>query len=492
MSFAIAAGHDATADTAQEILKIGGNAFDAAIAAFMTSFVAEPCMSSGGGGAFANIRKADGTCQVFDFFCQTPKRKRHVDELEFAPIEVDFGTAKEVFYIGKGSVGVPGSIAGLFAMHQHLGSLPMEELVQLPIQYAKEGVAINAFQFHDLVLLEDILKYTEQGRKLFFNQNKILQIGEVLKMPALADFFDYMSIEGKAAFYQGEIAQKIIASQENGGHLTIEDFADYEVLIRKPLTFQYRNKTIHTNPLPSIGGSLLTHYLKNLEALDLAEFPKSKAYLLGLYQALSQAEGLDRRPGALGESLRQLFNRNKKHGSTTHFNIVDKWGNAVSLTATNGEGSGYFIEGTDIQLNNMLGEGALLPDGFHSWDTDIRLSSMMAPTIAVDANNRLEIVTGSGGASRIPSAITQVLHYLLDYQLSVDEAVNNPRVHLGHGVFNIEPDFNHELDPALIREELKNWEEQSLFFGGVHSILNRGGSLYASGDERRDGVIRVS
>lgn len=492
MSFAIAAGHDATADTAQEVLKIGGNAFDAAIAAFMTAFVAEPCMASGGGGAFAMIRKTDGTCQVYDFFCQTPKAKRPVNEVEFSPIEVDFGDTKELFHIGKGSVGVPGSIAGIFTMHQHLGSIPMKDLVQLPIQYAKEGVAVNDFQKKDIHLLKDILGVSEKGRSLFFKNEKIVERGDIIKMPGLADFFDFMAHEGSNAFYRGEIARKIIDDQKDGGYLTMEDLENYKVIIRQGLQFKYRDRTIYTNPLPSIGGSLIAHYLKNLESLNLAEFPKSKDYVLALYQALLKAETLDRRPNALAQSLGVLLGKNKKHGSTTHFNIVDKFGNAVSLTTSIGEGCGYFVEGTDIQLNNMLGEAALLPDGFHSWDTDVRLSSMMSPTIVTNADGQLEVVTGTGGASRIPSAITQVLHYLIDYKLSVDEAVNNPRVHLGHNVFNIEPGFNVDFEQRYFKEELNNWKEQSLFFGGAHSIVNRGGSLYACGDERRDGVIRIN
>jgi gamma-glutamyltranspeptidase / glutathione hydrolase len=491
MSFAIAAGHDATADSAQEVLKIGGNAFDAAIAAFMTSFVAEPCMASAGGGAFANIRKADGSCQIFDFFCQTPRHKKAREDIEFFPIEVDFGTAKELFHIGKGSVGVPGSIAGIFSLHEQLGSIPLLDLVQLPIQYAKEGVAVNDFQAEDMGLLKEILRYTAHGRSLFYKNGEIAQIGDVIKMPQLADFFDAIAREGRDLFYKGEVARSIVEDQKDSGHLTLEDFEKYEVIIREPLVFKYREKNVYTNPLPSIGGTLIAHDLKALEKIALAEFSLGEDYLLNLFEAFSISEKLDRRPSSLSATLQQLLDVNKKHGSTTHFNIVDKWGNALSLSSTVGEGSGHFIKNTDIQLNNMLGEAALLPDGFHSWYPDTRLSSMMAPTIVTDENNRLKVVTGTGGASRIPSAITQVLHNLIDYKASVDDAVNMPRVHLGHSIFNVEPGFRAEIEAKKIDAELKKWDEQSLFFGGVHTILCDKGALYASGDERRDGVIRV-
>jgi gamma-glutamyltranspeptidase/glutathione hydrolase len=309
-------------------------------------------------------------------------------------------------------------------------------------------------------------------------------------MPAFADFLDYMSREGKDAFYRGEVAGKIIHGQVESGFLTRQDLEEYRVLIRKPLTFDYHGKIVHTNPLPSIGGTLMAHYLKHLSMETLSEQAGDQTFVQNLFRALARCESLDRRPEALGLSLSYLLS-NKKHGSTTHFNVVDKWGNAIALTATNGEGCGSFVEGTDIQLNNMLGEAALLPDGFHTWTPDVRLSSMMSPTIVTDLSGALEVVTGTGGASRIPSAITQTLHYLLDYHYSVEQAVNAPRVHLGHGVFNVEPGFDHNLSVGDFKEELKLWNEQSLFFGGVHTIVSRNGSLYASGDERRDGVVRM-
>jgi gamma-glutamyltranspeptidase / glutathione hydrolase len=491
MSFAIAAGHDATADTALEILKSGGNAFDAAIAAMMTAFVAEPGMASGGGGAFANIRKADGTCLIFDFFSQTPRLKRPVKEVDFFPVEVDFGTTIEIFHVGKGATAVPGSIAGLFALHEQLGTVPMKRLVEIPIKYAREGVLITEFQHYDFQLLENIFRIDPKAQSLFFKNGELKNIGDSIKMPGLADFLEYMADEGAAAFYKGEIAAKIIKDHsEGGGYLTQEDFDNYEVIIRKPLAFRYKGKTILTNPFPSIGGKLIAHTMHYLEEEPLIGECLGDEHLKRLYKILQKTDAL----GKFSVDLKSSFNsiiKNKKHGSTSHLSIVDKWSNAISLTMTNGEGSGYFVENTDIQLNNMLGESALVPSGFHSWDPDIRLSSMMAPTIVLGQNQSVEIVTGSAGASRIASAITQLLHYLIDYKLSVEQAVNLPRVHLEHGVFNMESGFKHNLKSTFFADELKEWQDKSLFFGGAHTILSRKGSLYASGDDRREGVIRI-
>ena len=491
MSFAIAAGHDATADTALEILKSGGNAFDAAIAAMMTAFVAEPGMSSGGGGAFANVRTTDGTCRIFDFFSQTPKHKRPVNEVEFFPIEVDFGTTTEIFHVGKGSTAVPGSIAGLFALHEQFGTIPMKQLVEIPVHYAKNGVLINEFQYYDYKLLENIFKIDPKAMPIFFKNGVLKNIGESIEMPGLADFLGYMAEEGKAAFYKGEIAEKIIKNyKEGGGYLTQEDFDNYEVVIRKPLKFGYKGKTILTNPFPSIGGKLIAHTMHFLEEELIKGMPLGDEHLKRLYNVLVKTDALGKYSHELKSSFKAI-QKNKKHGSTSHLSIVDKWGNAIAVTMTIGEGSGYFVENTDIQLNNMLGEAALLPSGFHSWDSDIRLSSMMAPTIVLDENKNLEIVTGSAGASRIASTISQILHYLIDYKVSVEQGVNLPRTHLEHGVFNVENGFKHNVNDNFFKDELKEWDSKSLFFGGAHTILNRKGSLYASGDDRRDGVIRI-
>ncbi len=492
MSFAIAAGHDATADTALEILNAGGNAFDAAIAAMMSAFVAEPAMMSGGGGAFANIRKADGTCLIYDFFSQTPRHKRPVHEVDFFPIEVDFGTTVETFHVGKGSTAVPGSIAGIFELHKNLGTMPMSKLVELPIQYAKEGAVIDEFQYLDLSLLENIFRIDPSAQPIFFKDGVLKKVGDTIKMPGFADFLEYMAKEGKNAFYKGEVAAKIIKDfKEGGGYLTKEDFDNYEVIIRKPLIFGYKGKSVFTNPFPSIGGKLIAHTMHFLEEEPFVGECLGDDHLKRLYKTMKRTDALGKYSHALKSSFHSIL-KNKKHGSTSHFSIVDKWGNAIGLTMTVGEGSGYFVENTDIQLNNMLGEAALLPDGFHSWDPDIRLSSMMAPTIVLDENQKIEIVTGSAGASRIAAVIAQLLHYLIDYNLSVEQAVNFPRVHFEHGTFNVEPGFKRNIDAAFFEDELKEWDNTSLFFGGAHTIVGRKGSLYASGDDRRSGVVRVN
>jgi gamma-glutamyltranspeptidase/glutathione hydrolase len=490
MKGTISAGHELTAKAASEILKIGGNAVDAAIAAMFASFVVEPCMSSAGGGAFANVLFNDKV-RLYDFFCQTPRQKRPVSEVEFFPITVDFGDATEDFHIGRGSVAVPGTIAGAFALHRDFGSIPMKELVQPAIEFAKNGFKVVPFQYLDFQLLESILRVSDISKSIYFNdKNELKKVGESQAMPQFADFLDFISREGEAAFYKGEIARKTTDDQiANGGYLTREDFEKYEVILRQPLHFNYHEHQILTNPLPSTGGSLMALMMMNLE--KVTDNHLSKAHILNLNKTLETVANYGKLPHQLAEALTEnLKKHNSKYGSTTHFNIVDKDGNAVSLTCTNGEGSGYYIENTQVQLNNMLGEAALVPQGFHNWIPDARLSSMMAPTIVLDAADQLKTVMGSGGAGRIPSMIMQVIHLLVDYNLSPEAAVKSPRVHLMGNHFNIEKEGFEELpNKTELEQELVLFNQKSLFFGGVHSIVKEKGKLVAVADERRDGAI---
>ncbi|MFK7948076.1 MAG: gamma-glutamyltransferase [Saprospiraceae bacterium] len=346
----ISAGHEKTAEAASEILKIGGNAVDATIAAFFASFVAEPCMSSAAGGAFANVL-FEGQTRLYDFFCQTPRYKRPISEVNFFPITVDFGDATEDFYVGHGSVAVPGAIAGAFALHRDFGSIPMRELIQPAMEYAKNGIDLVPFQALDLKLLEPIFRVSPLSKSIFFNdKNEIKKTGSLHHVPKIADFLDFISREGEQAFYLGEVARKIVETQQaKGGYLTREDFEKYQVIVRQPLSFLYNHHQILTNPLPSTGGSLIALMMMNLE--KTTENHLSKEYILNLHQMLEKVADFGKLPHELAKALTEnLKKHTSKHGSTTHFNVVDKDGNAVSLTSTNGEGFSTFFKTSDYKV----------------------------------------------------------------------------------------------------------------------------------------------
>jgi gamma-glutamyltranspeptidase/glutathione hydrolase len=488
MGYAISGGHKLTVQAAEEILKAGGNAIDAAIAAFAMSWVAEPCMAGAGGGGFAMVFQPDSSPVLFDFFCQTPGKKHPPESLDFFPIEVDFGDTIETFHIGKGSTAVPGAVAGIFDLHAYAGTIPVLELFQPAIARAREGVVINAFQQYSFRLLAPILSQSHRSRQLFFRDERLIDVDEVMQLPHLSDFLEVLGHEGAALFYKGEVAQSISRDYEAGSALTLADFERYQVIRRKPLVYAYRENQLLTNPGPSLGGSVIAAIMHLLEGEDL-RYHLGHQYIHAWYSILKKVQTLPQ----YAEHLQAFIQREleTRHGSTTHFNVVDRWGNAVSLTTTNGEGNGYFVDYTDIQLNNMLGEAALLPSGFHSWQPNQRLSSMMAPTMVINGDRNLQFVLGSGGAGRIASAIAQVLHLLIDHGLPLDEAIRAPRVHLETSAFNIEYGFKEEVPAHLVDRKVKHWAEQSLYYGGVHTLCRDGKSWKAAGDHRRDGVAAL-
>lgn len=492
MNTGIAAGHEETARAAADVLQAGGNAVDAAIAAFFMSWVAEPCMSSAGGGAFALVAMEGEPIVLYDFFCQTPRQKRPPHESDFFPVTVDFGDTREVFHVGKGATAVPGAVAGIFALHRRYGTMPMTDLVQPAAAAAKNGVIVNDFQHFDFDLVKPILELHERTHTVFFPGGKVAAVGERICLSDMADFLEVLAKEGEALFYQGEIAQQIVRDYSTGGgSLTMEDFAGYQVRIRQPLHFPWHGKTVYTNPAPSIGGAIIALTMGALADENVPDDYLSEAHIERMYRVFAQVDALGKSPEHLHQAVRTW--QQKTWGSTTHFNVADRRGNAVSLSSTIGEGCGYVVPGADILLNNMLGEAALMPNGFHSWRENVRLSSMMAPTMVCNETQQPEIVLGTGGASRIAFAISQVLSLLIDYKLPVEVAVNAPRVHWEHDILHIEAGFKDI--PAITlsaQQQLKLWQQRSLFFGGVHTLRRIDNYWTAAGDERRDGVALIA
>jgi gamma-glutamyltranspeptidase/glutathione hydrolase len=490
MPQAISAGHSKTLEAAKTILQAGGNAFDAAIAAHLAMFITEPCMASAGGAGFAMCHSVEHGTRMLDFFTQTPMSKELNGVCDFREIKVDFGNEIETFQVGLGAAAVPGSIAGLFEIHASLGSLPFKELAAPAIDMAKSGVEIDDFQSIDLVLLESVFKMDPSIHEFFFPNERLLLKGDVLRMPPMADFLEFLIQEGVKGFYEGDIGKIITKdSKERGGFLKREDFTNYQVHWRKPMHLKHFGHNIALPNGPSLGGAIMAILFAYLDRFNgswyqsIREIQKNKLSgkdMNRLIKSLYPNLGFELH-GDSGSSL-----------GTSHFNIVDKWGNAVALTSSIGEGSGYFIPGTAMQLNNMLGEAALLPEGFHSWTPNTRLHSMMSPTLVLDSNKNVSYCGGSGGAGRIPFVMAQVMENLLAKQMNLEESIFSPRVYIHDGKFHFETGARVEENMEIGHQE---WNYQSLFFGGVHSIhiSEREGKkiIEALGDARRYGVSEV-
>ena len=487
MPFAISAGHELTRDTAKLIIENGGNAFDAAIAAYAVMFISEPAMASAGASGFATTYfKENNEKKVFDFFSQTPLKKSNRSDIDYFPIHIQFVDASEEFHVGLASSTVPGAIAGIYALHDKYGTIPIQELFQPAVRYCKEGVPLDDFQAYDLMLLQNIIKTSAVGEEIFFQDGRIKRSGEIIKMHRAADFLDYIGRSGPEAFYLGEIAASICTdARERGAHITREDFEAYQVHIHDPLMLDIDKYHIAVPGTPSIGSYGLALYWGLCEREQWGD-AKAVKYT---------AEHIRDKEKVI-EQLRKLYplidfdlhlERISSKG-TSHFSIVDKQGNAISLTTSIGEGCGYFIPNTDMHMNNMLGETYLLPGGAHSWKTNVRLNSMMTPTIAFK-DQELFLVTGSGGASRIPVAIKQVLSNLIHEDMSLEESTEAPRIHFQENTLHLEDNRTCSIPSGDF--EIKRWSEKSLYFGGVNSVLNRNGILEAWADQRRLGSAGV-
>jgi gamma-glutamyltranspeptidase/glutathione hydrolase len=508
---AVASGHPQVTATAADLLRAGGNAFDAAIAAGFVAAIAEPALTSLGGGGFLLARTAAGERRLFDFFVDTPGRGAREATLEphFVPVTVQFPASTQVFNVGLGSVATPGNLKGLLHVHRQWGRLPLTEVLAPAVRLARDGLVLNGQQGYFLDLLQPVMTLTAAGRALFQAGGRYVKAGDRLANPAMATFLETLPHEGEREFYEGEIARRIVQDMVEGqGLLTLADLAACRVIEREPLVARYRVWRLLTNPPPSFGGPLIALSLRLLaDATPVAASAVlepgygtlvgaafgSPGHRCRLVAVLVEVERL-RAAGCLGPddldearlaaSLTRLAS-----GGTTHLSVCDAEGNVASMTTSNGEGSGYLVPGTGIMLNNMMGEDDLHPDGFHASPPGTRVASMMSPSLLLDAAGRVRLVLGSGGSKRIRTAILQVLSNLVDGGLDLKAAVEAPRLHWDGEQLQCEPGFAAASLAALAaRWPINHWPVQDLYFGGVHAVSPQGES---AGDPRRGGSALV-
>lgn len=509
----IAAGHPQTVGAAEEMLRDGGNAFDAVVAAHLTACIAEPVLSSLAGGGFLLAQTSAGERRLYDFFAQTPLSRRPPDELEFYPIHADFGETKQEFHIGMGAFATPGTVKGLYAIHRDLCTMPMKRLIEPAVRHARFGIAMNSFQAYIIDVVGPVFRSSKAAMKRYASQHgekQLMSEGEILKLPDFADFLEHLAREGEDLFYRGEVARLVdYASRENGGHVTRDDFEAYELLRRKPLQIRYRGSGLAINPAPSSGGTLIAFALELMKEIKPHKRPFGSAeHVLSLAGVQQQTDAarldfwLNHNMAAPGERMldpeymkafqRQIKNNPRFYRGTTHMSVMDNRGNTASLTTSNGEGCGRLIPGTGIMMNNMLGEEDLHPGGFGGWEENKRISSMMAPAI-LNRSDGTVIALGSGGSNRLRTAILQVLLNMTDYNMSLHDAVCRPRIHCEKDFLSIEHGFDEEsLKPVLDAYPAhKIWSGSNLFFGGAHSVAFGPDGFQGAGDPRRGGVSTV-
>ncbi|HWM55297.1 MAG TPA: gamma-glutamyltransferase [Solirubrobacterales bacterium] len=502
----IAAGHPTTAEAGAEVLRQGGNAVDAAVAAVLASFAAESPLTGFGAGGFMMVHdaaSADGAASaLIDFFVSAPGLDgiERGAELVAVPVHFDAETV-QTFYVGPASCGVPGTAAGLELALGRFGSAPLADLTRAGIRLAREGAPVNPEQAYIFEILAPIQERQEEMRELYAPGGRRLGDGDLFRFPELAEALERFAAEGAEPFYRGEVAAALSDHVvERGGALGRADLAAYEAIERKPIRAPFRGAEVLTNPPPSSGGILIAFCLGLLERMGEHSGPEQLVAAMG---AANDARGEEFAEALYGEALEASFldpagldlAAGDLLGSTTHISVLDENGMCASVTCSNGSGSGVLVPGTGVILNNMLGEEDLNPLGFHAIAPGRRVPSMMAPTVVL-RDGEIELGLGSAGSNRIRSAILQTIVRAVEQGMAAGDAVRAPRLHFEAGVVQAEPGIDGE---ALARIEARGLPvlrrpEINLFFGGVQAVARdrAGGALSGGGDPRRGGSVAVA
>ena len=508
------------------ILKKGGNAFDAMIATHFALAVVYPVAGNIGGGGFLVYRNKDGKKGALDFREKAPLSAHRDMYLDSLGSVIDKKST-----LGGNAVGIPGSVAGVFEVHQKFGSLPMKELIQPSIDLARNGFKITKKQAASLNSKSDLFKEVNTYKTPFQEEWKE---GDVLKQADLAKTLERIRELGKDGFYKGKTADLLVNYvKELGGIITHQDLEKYKAVWRKPIEFKYKNYNITSMTLPASGGICLAQILKSIEPFDLSNIKQNSIKYIQLLTEAERRSYADR-AHYLGDidfvkvpidSLIDTNYINKRmesfswnqatpslevsHGKilgfesdeTTHYSIIDQFGNAVSVTTTlnTAYGSKVVVEGAGFILNNEMDDFSskpgtpnvfgLLGSKANEIAPEKRMLSSMTPTI-IEENGKLKMVVGTPGGSTIITSVLQNILNVVEYDMGMQESVNQPRFHHQWlpDVIRMEPNsFSEETKSKLETLGYKILERNSLVIGRVDAILVLpNGKLEGGADPRGD------
>ena len=475
----IAAAQPLASKAVEQMYALGGNAFDAAVAAGFTLAVVEPSMSGLGGRLQAIYQTQTGEIAGVDASTEVPKN--------YTP-----STVKHSF--GYPTIGIPGVVAGLLKLHQDKGSLPLTQVLAPAIKAAEEGYAILPGEAYRQQMALDKVKTLSGTAYHFLNEKgEAPEAGDIIVQKDLAEVLKAIAKKGKKGFYEGDVAQKMVDDiQANGGILTLEDLKNYKALSSRVLHGKYYGHDIHSLYLPSYGAitiqilQILDH-LKGIQseeqwAQEVGEatkiaytYRKKQDNQDSLALILSYAHA-----GKLAQQIREEaytftadFDQNTpvswtvKQGHTSHLTAVDQWGNAVSLTQTVGPNMGSKVATKGLGFLYAVTLGGYLGD----YKPGDRANSHITPTL-VSKEGALVLALGAAGGSRIVTALTQVISRFLGQKNPLDKAVFLPRVYPFQDSLWVEDHatvkaVNADLNPA---EYPVKYIEEIARFGRVHAI----------------------
>ena len=507
MKGAVAGGSQLTVDAGMHALAIGGNAIDAAIASTLMAGVAEPILSGLGGAGVATIR-FDGSTQTCDFFANMPGLGcPDAPAAAMEQVSVDYGPTTQDFLVGPGATTVPGVPAGLCAMHDRYGTIDMIDLAVPAIEAARQGFRANRSFARVCELLWNIVGRTEESRNLFAPHGHRLREGELFRCPDLANTIEQFAIDGDAYFRGGIGMERFLEQVEGKSRISELDFEAYRPTFRDAVPAKYRDAILWVPGPPSAAGIGVAHTLVQLEAGEITDAATDLPMLRRMQRALGSTVSMrtqeffeelfrdDFGPLFMArvQAMRDGGNRTgPSPGFTTHISTADEQGNAVAITHSLGETAGEVVGETGIILNNFLGESDVNPP-FLRRPAGARLITMCCPSILETSDGRV-VAMGSGGSSRIPTAVVHGAMYIVDHDWTVDAAVRGPRTHVEAGKLHVESAGRNEGTMAEATEvwpDFVRFDGPNLYFGGLHAAGFGPDGFCGAGDERRSGAFGV-
>lgn len=493
-----------------EIIKKGGNAFDAMIATHLALAVAYPYAGNISGGGFMVYRKANGDFGSLDF-----REKAPIKASKNMYLDKNGDVIPNLSTDGALSVGIPGSIAAIFEVHQKFGKLPLKDLFQPAIELAEKGIIVTQKEKAKLDEYRDVIVRISGKNTLY---NKAFQVGDTIKYLALANTLKQIQKNGREEFYNGRTAKRLVSFlKQKGGIISMKDLADYKATWRKPVTFAYKELNIISMAPPSSGGITLAQILKMIGPFELSKFKHNSTQYIQLLTEAERRAYADRNY-FLGDPdfvkipqqpmLNEIYLKDRmktfsfekatassevSHGDvsvyesdeTTHYSVVDTQGNAVSVTTTiNGAyGSKLYCDELGFFLNNEMDDFSAkpgVPNYFgligaqaNSIASGKRMLSSMTPTV-IEKNGKLFMLLGSPGGSMIITSVLQTILNVYEFQMPMQQAVDAPRFHhqwLPDEIM-VEPG---KFDPKLLLElsskGYKINEKSASILGKVDAIM---------------------
>ena len=518
-----------SSDIGIEILDMGGNAVDAAVAVGFSLATTLPRAGNLGGGGFMLIYiKEKDEIFYIDYRSKSPRNASIEKLLGVKKIpERNSERWERVDYTYLASA-VPGTVYGLLEAHKNFGRLDLEEIMKPVIAQAEEGIVVSS-DLSYVIGVTPQLKSDKESYSIYFKNKEPLKEFSIMKRPDLANTFKQISKNGIKGFYEGEVANKIVnAMSKNNGLITHDDLKNYKSFFRMPIAINYKGHKVFTAAPPSGGGITLLTSLSILNNIDINKY-KSDSTKTYHFLAESLRRGHNNRSHFVGDPdyfdvpisellstkrIKELvssidsnkaspvedvkaFKKQKESKDTTHFSIIDKEGNAVSNTYTLGLsfGSGVTIPGTGILMNsqmnnfayrygdkNDIGRGASPGNRFEPGKKPM---STMAPTIVFNKNDDLFLITGSPGGSDIPAAILRVITGVIDFNLDIGEATMLPRIHKDWPYEGLEHERALSRDIIRRLKSMGHKTEYENTIGSTQSIHISEGVNYGFADLRR-------